>query len=120
MRRNEMIKRNNPKFRVPNYGAPNRKGVKARWRHQRGIDNKRRVKKQNRGSVPKVGYKNSDIVRYSRPDGSFELLVHNEAELLSVLGMPGYSARFAHNLSSRKRESLKKIADSNRIKILNA
>ena len=115
-----MIKRSNPKFRVPNYGAPNRKGVKARWRHQRGIDNKRRVKKLNRGPLPKIGYKNSDVVRYSRPDGSFELLVHNKAELLSVLAMPGYVARFAHDLSTRKRVDLKRLADENKIAVLNA
>ncbi len=115
-----MIKRSNPKFRVPNYGAPNRKRVRDRWRHQRGIDNKRRVKKLNRGPLPKIGYKNSDAVRYSRPDGSFELLVHNKAELISVLDMPGYVARFAHGLSVRKRADLKKLADDNKINVLNA
>ncbi len=115
-----MIKRSNPKFRVPNFQGPNRKGVKARWRHQRGIDNKRRVKKLNRGPIPKIGYKNSDVLRYSRPDGSFELLVHNRTELLSVLGMPGYVARFSHDLSVRKRVDLKRLADENKITVLNA
>jgi len=114
-----IAKRKNPNFTVPNFGAPNRKGVKERWRKQRGVDNKKRVKKQNRGPVPKIGYKNSDMVRYSRPDGSFELLVHNKAELLSVLGMPGYSARFAHDISSRKRTELRKVAQENKITILN-
>lgn len=112
-------KRRRMKFRVPNFGAPNRKRVGKRWRKQRGIDNKRRVKKQNRGPVPKIGYKNSDAVRGSRPDGSFEFVVHNKAELLSVLGMPGYSAKFAHELSSRKRIELQKTADEQGIKVLN-
>ncbi len=114
-----MMKRSKPKFRVPNYGAPNRKRVKARWRKQRGIDNKRRVKKQNRGPLPKIGYKNSNVVRHSRPDGSFEFLVHNRAELLSVQGMPGYVARFSHDLSVRKRAELFKLAQENSITVLN-
>lgn len=114
-----MEKRERPKFRVPNFGAPNRKRVKARWRHQRGIDNKRRVKKKNRGPVPKIGYKNSDVLRYSRQDGSFEMLVHNRSELLAVMGMPGYSARFSHDISSRKRAELSKLAQSKGIRILN-
>ncbi len=113
------MKRRKTKFTVPNFGAPNRKGVKARWRHQRGIDSKKRVKKLNRGAVPKIGFKNSDAVRYARPDGSFELLVHNRDELLSILTMPGYSAMFAHDLSARKRSELKKLADERKIEVLN-
>ncbi len=112
-------KRDRIKFRVPNYGAVGRSRVGKRWRKQRGIDNKRRVKKMNRGPVPKIGYKNSDAVRYSRPDGSFELVVHNRQELLSVLSMPGYSAKFAHNLSARKRDELRKTATEQNINVLN-
>ena len=115
----KMIKRRKTKFTVPNYGAPNRKGVKSRWRHQRGIDSKKRVKKLNRGAVPKIGYKNSDTVRYARPDGSFEMLVHNRSDLLSIPAMPGYAAMFAHDLSARKRSALKKLADEKRIEVLN-
>jgi large subunit ribosomal protein L32e len=114
-----MIKRERTRFTVPNFGAKNRKRVKDRWRKQRGIDNKRRVKKKNRGPVPKIGYKNSDIVRFSRPDGSFEALVHNSKELISVLSMPGYVARVAHGISVRKRLELQKIADEKKIRILN-
>ncbi len=112
-------KRPRMKFRVPNYGVVGRSRVKARWRKQRGIDNKRRVKKQNRGPVPKIGYKNSDAVRYARPDGSFELVVHNRQELLSVLSMPGHAAKFSHTLSERKRQQLLKTADEQGIKVLN-
>ena len=115
-----ITKRKKTNFSVPNYGAPNRKRVKARWRHQRGIDSKKRVQKLNRGPVPKIGYKNSDVIRYARPDGMFEFLVHNKADLMSVLAMPGYAARFAHDLSKRKRLDLKKTADENKIRVLNA
>lgn len=114
-----MIKRARMKFRVPNFGAPNRKRVKARWRRQRGIDNKRRVKKMNSGPVPKIGYKNSEVVRYASPSGSFDIVVHNEAELLSVLGMPGYAARLSHGLAERKRIALRGIAAQKGIKVLN-
>lgn len=114
-----ITKRPRTRFTVPNQGAKNRSRVPDRWRKQRGIDNHKRVKKQNRGAVPKIGYKNSDVVRFSRPDGSFEFLVHNEKELLSVSSMPGYVARFAHDLSRRSRMELQKTADANKIKVLN-
>ncbi len=114
-----MIKRERTRFTVPNQGAKNRSRVPDRWRKQRGIDNHKREGKANRGATPGIGYKNSDAVRFARPDGSFEMLVHNEAELLSVLGMPGYAARFFHGLSSRKRQGLQRLADEKKIRILN-
>lgn len=114
-----MAKREKTKFTVPNFGAKNRKRVRERWRKQRGIDNHKREGKSNRGATPGIGYKNSDAVRFSRPDGSFEFLVHNKSDLISVLGMPGYSARFFHGISSRKRAELQRIADEKKIRILN-
>ena len=39
----KMIKRKHPRFNVPNYGAKKRKRVMARWRKQRGVDNKKRI-----------------------------------------------------------------------------
>ncbi len=112
-------KRPRPHFHVPNFGAPNRSRVKDKWKRQRGIDNKMRTKKAKMGPTPSIGYKNHVGVRYARPDGSFEQVVHNEKELLEVLAMPGYSAKFAHDLSERKKAMLQKIADDKKITILN-
>lgn len=113
-------KRKNPNFRVPNFGAPNRKGVKERWRAQRGVDNKKRVHKKTMGPSPGIGYKNSAAVRYHRPDGDMEALIRNEKELLLLAGKEGYCARFAHELSIRKRLALQKIAADKNIRVVNA
>ncbi len=112
-------KKNKPHFKVPNFGSPNRTRVKDKWKRQRGIDNKMRTKKAKMGPTPSIGYKNHPSVRYARPDGTFEQVVHNEKELLLVMSMPGYSAKFAHDLSVRKRVTLQKIADEKKITILN-
>ncbi|MDE1860909.1 MAG: hypothetical protein KGH72_04310 [Candidatus Micrarchaeota archaeon] len=112
-------KRNKPHFIVPNFGAPNRKRIKDRWRRQRGIDNKKRVKKKESGPTPSIGYKNGAEVRYHRPDGSTESLVHNEMELMTLIGMKNVSARLAHDISRRKRFALQKVADQHGIRIVN-
>ncbi len=112
-------KKYKPEFHVPNFGAPNRKRVKDRWRRQRGVDNKMRTKKAKMGPTPSIGYKNGSNVRYMRPDGNFELIVHNEKELLSILSRKGYAAKFSHNLSERKKAALQKLADEKKIKVLN-
>ncbi len=78
-----------------------------------------RIKKKKMGATPSIGYKNHPAVRYARPDGTFEQVVHNEKELMTVLSMPGYSAKFAHDLSERKKTALQKIADQNKIIVLN-
>ena len=41
-------KKSHPNFKVPNYGAKTGRRVKARWRKQRGIDNKKRIKRFRR------------------------------------------------------------------------
>ncbi len=107
-----VTKKRHAVFRVPNYGAKNRKGVKKRWRKPRGIDSKIRVEKKGHGAVPKVGYKNSADVRFARRDGTFEHLVHNERDLLAIQGDKTRVAVLAHDLSRRTRESLQKTADA--------
>ena len=114
-----VTKRKHAVFRVPNYGAKNRKGVKERWRKPRGIDSKIRVEKKGHGATPKVGYKNHASVRFARKDGTFERLVHNEAELLAIQGDKTKVAILAHGLSRRTRMSLQKTADSKGIRIAN-
>ncbi|MDE1873847.1 MAG: hypothetical protein KGI04_01875 [Candidatus Micrarchaeota archaeon] len=112
-------KKKHPKFVVPNYGAKHRKGVPARWRAQRGIDNKKRIEKQGYGASPKIGYKNAAELRFARKDGSMETLVHNEAELLEVQPNSASVAVFAHGLSRKTRAYLQKVADGKGIRIIN-
>lgn len=113
-------KKKHPKFYVPNFGAPNRKRIKERWRYQRGIDSKKRVKKKELGASPGIGYKNSGAVRFARPDGTFEVLVHNQKELMALIeGKDSRSVRLAHDLSARKRAMLQGIADKNKMRIVN-
>ncbi|MCL4553435.1 MAG: eL32 family ribosomal protein [Candidatus Marsarchaeota archaeon] len=115
-----MEKKKHPRFVVPNYGAPNRKRVKYRWRAQTGMDSKKRVKKSESGASPSIGYKNSRSIRYARADGTFEALIHNESELLALISAKeGKTARFVHNLSSRKRARLQVLADRSGIKVAN-
>ncbi len=120
MRNDIMItKKKHPKFRVPNYGAKSRSGVKSRWRKQRVIDNKTRIDRQGYGATPKIGYKNASDVRFMRKDGRMEMLVHNEKELLAVPKDKKNVIVFSHDLSKRKRIFLQKIADNNGMKVLN-
>ena len=114
-----MNKRHVPRFAVPNLGAKGRSRVKDRWRVQRGTDSKLRIKRKGYGFTPGIGYKNADAVRFSRPDGSFEVLVHNSMELLALSGRKGYVARLAHGLSVRKRLEMQASADANGIKVVN-
>ncbi len=115
-----MDKKKHPRFLVPNYGARKRKRVQYRWRAQRGIDSKKRVKKKESGASPSIGYKNSDAVRYARSDGTFEALVHNETELRDLISAgERKTVVFAHDLSSRKRVMLQKIAEQSNVKVAN-
>lgn len=113
-------KKRHPKFYVPNFGAPNRSRVKERWRAQRGIDSKKRVKKKESGASPSIGYKNSASIRYARPDGTFEALVHNQGELMALIqGKDKRAVRFSHDLSSRKKVMLQEMAEKNGITVVN-
>ncbi len=112
-------KKLHPKFNVPNFGAKHRSKVQSRWRKQRGIDNKKREQLKGYGAKPRIGYKNSANVRYARPDGKKEVLVHNESELHLVAHMKNYVARFSSSLSRKKRLALLKIADKENIRIVN-
>lgn len=114
-----VTKKRHAVFRVPNYGAKNRKGVKKRWRKPRGIDSKIRVEKKGHGATPKVGYKNSPEIRFARQDGTFEHLVHNERELLAMAGDKTKVAVLAHGLSRRTWASLQKTASAKGIRIVN-
>jgi large subunit ribosomal protein L32e len=112
-------KKEHPVFKVPNFGAKSRKRVKARWRRQRGIDNKMREHQRGHGASPSIGYKNPDAIRHTRSDGSREVLVHNTAELEALAGMAGHVARLASRISRRKKLGMQEFADSRKIRIVN-
>ncbi|MEM0074304.1 MAG: eL32 family ribosomal protein [Candidatus Micrarchaeaceae archaeon] len=110
-------KKEKPHFAVPNLGAKNRKRVIDRWRRQRGTDNKLRISKKFHGKKPGIGYKNSAEARFRNSKGLFEVLVHNEKELLALEHSPEYEARLFHALSHRKKLALSKLADEHGIKL---
>jgi ribosomal protein L32E len=113
-------KKMHPRFAVPNLGAKNRKRVKDRWRSQRGIDNKKKLKKSGYGKMPNIGYKNPSEVRFREGNGLIKMLVHNEKELLSLANKKDtYEIVFAHDLSLRKKNALQRIADMHSMKVSN-
>jgi ribosomal protein L32E len=107
------------KFKVPNYGAKKRKGVKARWRHQRGIDNHLRVMRKGYGEIPKIGYKNPESIRHRGADGMIRILVHDQNELVKAMQVPEVSIVLSGRLSSRKKLMLQKDAESRGVKVAN-
>ena len=115
-------KRGHPNFNVPNYGAKNRSRVKARWRKQRGIDNKKRVKKNFAGAEPTIGYKNSDAVAGLRSNGNRMILVHNVGELQKLINeraLQGYDVTVSRSVSRRKNAAITGLAQKNNVRITN-
>lgn len=116
-----MQKKSHPQFNVPNLGAKNRSRVQDRWRRQRGIDNKKRINRSGYGASPSIGYKNVAAIRFRRPDGTTEVLIHNENELLNLASRKDATvvARIAHDVSRRRRIGIQRLADINKVRIVN-
>jgi len=112
-------KKKHPRFVVPNFGAKNRKRVKDRWRSQRGIDNKKRIKKSGYGKMPSIGYKNSDEVRFKEINGLMKFVVHNKDELNSILDKKDYEVVLASELSKKKKAELQRLAEMHGLKVAN-
>ena len=115
-------KKTHSKFNVPNYGAKKRKRVKSRWRKPRGQDSKKRIKRDFMGAEPTIGYKNPSAVAGIRADGKRLMLVHNQAELASMLHDPeigSYDIVIAHSVGLKKRKEITQLAMSNGIKVAN-
>lgn len=113
-------KKGHPKFNVPNYGTKSRSRVKARWRKQRGIDNKKRIKRSHMGAEPTIGYRNPESVRGIRQNGKRAVLVHNIAEFRSALsGEESVDVIVAASLSRRKRLEISKLAAENKVRVVN-
>ena len=107
------------KFVVPNYGAKQRKGVKSRWRHQRGIDNKKRVMRSGYGAIPKIGYKNDLSINGTDQKGTRRVLISNSYELKEAMLIPNSSIVLHHALSSRKKLTLQKEAEKAGLRVVN-
>ena len=114
-------KKSHPNFNIPNYGGV-RTRVKSRWRKQRGIDSKKRVKKNFAGAEPTIGYRNPDGIRGVRASGKRAVVVHNVMELKELAASPdasGYEVLLAGALSRKKRLEIIRLADQNRINVAN-
>ncbi len=94
-------KKKKPEFNVLNYGF--KKCVKKRWRKPRGTHNKKRMKFQWTGASPKVGYRNPEAVRGTRPDGKKEVLVRSLGDLEALKGAD-VVVRIASAIGARKRK----------------
>jgi large subunit ribosomal protein L32e len=114
-------KKSHPNFNIPNYGGV-RSRVKSRWRKQRGIDNKKRMKKNFAGSEPTIGYRNPEELRGVRASGKRAVVIHNVAELKELASGPGasaYEVLLAGALSRKKRLEIIKLADQSKINVAN-
>ena len=107
------MKKGHPAFNVPNYNTKNRKRVLPRWRKQRGIDSKKRIKKDFMGAEPTIGYKNPDSLQGVRFNGKRIMLVHNAEELKSMVNDGLHKQNdftIAKGVSARKRIQITEAA----------
>lgn len=100
-----------------NYGF--RKQVKKSWRKPRGVDNKKRIRKAFAGALPKIGYGNSHVVKYTHPTGKMEVLVRNLSDIESAK-CKMVCIRIASNVGAKKRAVILNMAKEFKLKVLNA
>lgn len=115
-------KKGHPKFNVPNFGTKSRSRVPERWRKQRGIDSKKRIKKNFMGAEPTIGYKNPTSMQGVRVNGNRIVIVHNADELnrlISGKSVAGFDVTIAGGVSVRKRAEIVRIADANSVRVTN-
>jgi large subunit ribosomal protein L32e len=115
-------KKTHPIFSIPNYGAKNRKRVLPRWRKQRGIDNKKRVKYAFMGAEPTIGYGNPEELKGVRVNGNRTVLVHNPNELKVLIErkmLQNYDVTIAKGVSQRKRIAITEAAKKAKVHVTN-
>ncbi len=119
----ERLRKKHPKFNVPNFGAKSRKRVPKRWRKQRGIDSKKRIKRIFMGAEPTIGWKNPDSIIGRRKDGDRSRIVHNlpEAEALVNGKMLGDndSLTIAGVVGKKKRLEIVAFAEKHGVRVRN-
>lgn len=117
-----MKKKGHPKFNVPNYGAKKRKRVKERWRKQRGIDNKKRIKMAMMGAEPTIGYRNPESIRHIRASGRRPAAVRSLGELNALIERKGHETHdivVAHSVSNRTRRLMLELAGKHNVRLAN-
>ncbi|MCL5092068.1 MAG: hypothetical protein M1364_00180 [Candidatus Marsarchaeota archaeon] len=122
IKKNGLSKKKHPTFNVPGYGIKKRKHVMDRWRKQRGIDNKKRIKKDFMGAEPTIGYKTPDPLIGIRANGRRAILVRNQEDLKSALENPDindFDVTIASAVGKKKRISIIELARKNNIKVTN-
>jgi large subunit ribosomal protein L32e len=117
------LKKRHPKFNVPNQGAIKRSRVPDRWRKQRGIDSKKRIKKDFMGAEPTIGYGSPESVKGVRINGNRIVLVHNLKEMQSIVGdrksQKNVDVTIAAPVAVRKRVMITELAEKNGIRVTN-
>ena len=111
-------KKKKPAFNVPNLGFL--KSVKARWRKPRGTANKKRMKYQFMGALPKIGYRNAVSIRGMHPCGKREVLLGNMGDLEALKGSKDIVLRFASGIGARKRKLISEKAKAMGLRIVNS
>jgi|GEM_PF-549059 len=109
-----MNKKKKPNFIIPNSKSIMR--VPSRWRKPRGIDNKKRIRAAAHGASPRIGHKNSGLVRFMHPCGNFEVIVHNPAQLESLKDVV---IRISGSVGNKKRIAIVKRANELKLRVLN-
>ena len=116
-------KKTHPHFNVPNFGSKKRSRVKARWRKQRGIDNKKRTKKSFMGAEPTIGYGNPKQLKGIRANGKRIMLVHNVNEVNEIIKshekMASPDVTIAKSVSIRKRIAITELANKAKLRVTN-
>ena len=115
-------KKSHPKFNVANMQAKKRKRVKERWRVQRGLDSKKRMKKAFAGAEPTIGYRNPESIRHIMSNGARAYLVHNEPELKEMMGNPNiekFDVIIAKGVGKLKRKQIIESAKKGGIRVRN-
>ena len=88
------------------------------WRKPKGLDNKVRKSKKGWPRRAKVGYRGPLVSRYLHPSGHYEVMVHNQAELESVV--PGRDvARMGATVGARKRALILRRAKELGVRVVN-
>jgi len=88
------------------------------WRRPKGLDNKVRKNKKGWPRRVKVGYRGPIASRYLHPSGRYEVIVHNQLELESLV--PGRDvARIGSTVGAKKRAIILRRANELGLRVVN-
>ncbi len=94
------------------------KKLKDKWRAPKGVDSKKAEGKRGKGKMPKIGYKNPDIIRGVHPSGFYSVMVHNVGGLNDIDPLKD-AAMISATVGRKKRNEIIKSANELKITILN-